>query len=123
MRTHQLAIALLILLCPISLKAFYCDSYIIDRDDTAAEVLGRCGEPATTTSWTVEESRGVSVYGGTPVRTRTGTIIYVGGSTRDKSVTHVYEEWVYNFGPSRFLYIVTFKNGRIVKIEDSGYGY
>lgn len=103
--------------------AFYCDNYIIGEKDTAARVLARCGEPATATSWTEEESRGTQIYAGAPIRTRYGKIVLAQGSMQQQSIIHTVEEWVYNFGPSRFMYIVRFKDGRIVKIDRDGYGY
>ena len=33
------------------------------------------------------------------------------------------EEWTYNFGPSRFMRILTFKNGKLVEIRTGDYGY
>ena len=33
------------------------------------------------------------------------------------------EEWVYNFGSTKFIYCVTFKNGRLVRIQAGEYGF
>ena len=33
------------------------------------------------------------------------------------------EEWVYNFGPTTFIYYVTFKNGRLDRIQAGEYGF
>lgn len=33
------------------------------------------------------------------------------------------EEWVYNFGPTKFIYYVTFVNGRLERIQAGGYGF
>lgn len=33
------------------------------------------------------------------------------------------EEWIYNFGPRKFLYFITLENGRVVKIEEGDYGF
>lgn len=33
------------------------------------------------------------------------------------------EEWTYNFGPSRFIRTLIFRNDRLVLITDGGYGY
>ena len=31
--------------------------------------------------------------------------------------------WTYNFGPSRLVYRLTFRDGKLVHIETSGYGH
>jgi flagellar basal body-associated protein FliL len=32
------------------------------------------------------------------------------------------EQWIYNFGPSEFVYYLTFVNGTLERIEVGGYG-
>jgi len=32
-------------------------------------------------------------------------------------------EWTYNYGPGQFLYFITMENGRVVKVEEGGYGF
>ncbi len=32
------------------------------------------------------------------------------------------EEWIYNLGPSSFMYYLTFENGVLTRIESGGYG-
>jgi Protein of unknown function (DUF2845) len=31
--------------------------------------------------------------------------------------------WTYNFGPSRLIYVLTFLEGKLAKMETGGYGY
>lgn len=33
------------------------------------------------------------------------------------------EKWVYNFGPTQFIYYLTFANGRLRRIQASEYGF
>jgi hypothetical protein len=33
------------------------------------------------------------------------------------------ERWTYNFGPNRFLQLVTLVNGKVAAVERGGYGY
>ena len=33
------------------------------------------------------------------------------------------EKWVYNFGPTKFIYYVTFVNGRLERIQAGEYGF
>ena len=74
------------------------------------DVVAICGEPASTRSWqeTIES----------------GT----GSQNKNKgyftaSITINYEEWMYNFGSTRFIQYLLFKNGILVNIESGGYGY
>jgi hypothetical protein len=85
-----------------------CDA-IIAIGDGKLDVLERCGEPTAADLW--EERIGVVA-----VDRAAG---YGGG----ESITLVREVWTYNRGPRRFLRLVHFENGRVVKIEDGGYGY
>lgn len=39
--------------------------------------------------------------------------------TREDQVS----EWVYNLGPTRFIRVLKFRNGRLLRIEMMGYGY
>jgi hypothetical protein len=32
------------------------------------------------------------------------------------------EEWVYNFGPTQFMQLLVFEEGRLVKIQNLDYG-
>jgi hypothetical protein len=85
-----------------------CDGGIVSLGDSELDLLGKCGEPALRHSRTEEratvareEDRGVSgVRVATTVRA-----------------------WTYNFGPQRFLYVVTLEGGKVVGIERGGYGY
>lgn len=45
-----------------------------------------------------------------------------GVTTERRSVTREYEEWTYNFGPRRFMQVVTFENGRLIDVQSAGYG-
>ncbi len=33
------------------------------------------------------------------------------------------EEWIYDFGPTKFLERLTFLNDRLVRVDELGYGY
>jgi hypothetical protein len=39
---------------------------------------------------------------------------------RQETVT--FEEWVYNFGPSKFIRILRFRNGLLSEVKTGGYG-
>lgn len=80
-----------------------CGDRIISTGDTKGEVLAKCGEPFYRTSHDEE------------LRERLD-------ETRSRKVVVTVEEWTYNFGPQRFLRLITFRNGRVVDIRTGGYG-
>jgi hypothetical protein len=80
-----------------------CDDRIISLGDTKADVLIKCGEPFTKESYQEE------------VRER------IGARSR-RTVYVTVETWTYNFGPQRFMRMLTFRNGQIVDIGTAGYG-
>lgn len=106
---------LALLLVPTPARAFYCGDRIVSKKDTMAEVLLKCGEPLTQASWVSEDTSGV-VVAALPTRVN-GVLTY-----RTRSIEHVYDEWVYNLGPHRFIQIVRFKDGRVVATDTGGYG-
>jgi hypothetical protein len=67
-----------------------CGNDLVDVGDSKIDVLAKCGEPVVRDEWYEEES------------------------FRRSSVSIRVEEWTYNFGPTRFIYFLKFKNGRLV---------
>jgi hypothetical protein len=86
-------------------SSFRCDGGIVAVGDTKLDLLGKCGEPA------LREDRSV-VQGAI---TRRGAPVPVAAST--------IESWTYNFGPQRFIELVTLEGGKVVALERGGYGY
>jgi len=84
--------------------ALRCGSDLVVVGDHRFEVLAKCGEPALIDSW--DRKVYVAPY-----------------DNRIESRQVVVEEWTYNFGSSRFVKILRFENGRLVHIEEAGYGY
>jgi len=80
-----------------------CAGGIVSDGDRRADLLMKCGEPDS------KESHD-EVIGDRP-----------GPGVRRKFLITV-EEWTYNFGPSRFVRIVTLKNGTISDIRAGNYG-
>jgi hypothetical protein len=72
------------------------------------EVLAICGDPNWTRSW--EESH------------ESGSVLRNKDFYRSAVIVYV-EEWTYNFGPTRFIQFLLFKNGILVNIESGRYGY
>ncbi len=80
-----------------------CGDRIISTGDTKGEVLAKCGEPFYRTSHDEELREHLD-------------------ETRSRKVVVTVEEWTYNFGPQRFLRVITFRNGLVVDIRTGGYG-
>lgn len=95
--------ALALLLLPAPASALRCGTRLVDVGDSKYDVLHRCGEPAAT-------------------ELRQEELIEEEGSGRRRVIT-VTEEWIYNFGPSSFLYVLLFHEDRLVWIETRGYGF
>jgi len=77
-------------LAPEALAGFRCDTELVRRGMTPFEVLERCGEPVFELGWT--DFR----YPGLFVRV---------------------DEWTYELGRNKFRRLLTFENGRLIRIE------
>ncbi len=106
MRTVPLAVALWAIMAAPAM-AMRCGTHLVSQGDAQAHVLRRCGEP-TDMSLRIEEETFLQNVGGATFRqTRTVTV----------------ESWVYNFGPTRAMERVEFRDGVVVRIETLGRGY
>lgn len=83
--------------------ALRCGSQIVSPGDPRSEVREKCGEPAWIEERTEEQA----------LETRKGAL---------RRFIHT-EEWIYNFGPSEFIRVLLFNNGKLVNIETRGYGF
>lgn len=86
-----------------------CEGGLISLGDSQLDVLGKCGEPALRDSRTVEQA----------TVAREADLPAVSG----ERVSAVVHDWAYNFGPQRFMYVVTLGGSKVVAIERGGYGY
>ncbi|NGY06037.1 DUF2845 domain-containing protein [Solimonas terrae] len=96
-----LALCVLLLLLPLPSRAadsMRCGSRIASVGMTAAELLAVCGDPSYRDVWAQPGG-----YGGG----------YLGNV----------EEWTYNFGSSQLLRVLRFRQGRLLSIDDDGYGF
>jgi hypothetical protein len=80
-----------------------CGGRIISTGDVKSEVLATCGDPAWKDSHQEE------------LRERRE-------SGQEHRVFVTVEEWTYDFGPNRFMRIITFRNGVVTDIRTGGYG-
>lgn len=80
-----------------------CGSAIVSIGSTAGEVLSKCGEPASGSQ---------------------REVITIDGRRQQRTIiTNDVEDWIFNFGPNQFQYLVTLKNGRVKRIQSLGKGY
>lgn len=77
--------------------ALRCNGRLVHAGDHQIEVLAKCGEPLWRERWEddVYERRFFDTL---------------------ERRSQVMEEWVYDFGPHRLLYLLRFRNGRLVEI-------
>lgn len=73
-----------------------CDRGIVAVGDSKLDLFAKCGEPS------LQEAESVA----------TGADLAL-----------VIERWTYNFGPERFLVIVSLQGGKVIAVERGGYGY
>lgn len=83
---------------------FRCGNRLVNEGDRLDEVFRRCGEP-TFRTFSIES-----------VSFETAPGLFV---TRQVQV----ETWTVNRGPREFVRYLTFRDGRLVRIDEGGYGY
>lgn len=87
-----------------SALGFTCNDKIVSTGDSKAEVVMKCGEPAS------KDSREEEITEKIDSETTRMTIVTT-------------DEWTYNFGPNALIRILTFRNGKLENIREAGYGY
>jgi hypothetical protein len=95
--------------------AFRCEDKLVSQGDTKFEVLSKCGEPAWIEKRTVKKIESHDDDGSSAQRHHR--------DHRTLVVPVEVEEWTYNLGPGRLIQILTFENGKLMKVENGGYGY
>jgi hypothetical protein len=90
--------------CLLFAESVECSRGTVFIDDSRADVLRKCSEPAWTESHQEEK------------------VERLDSATKLKQFINV-EEWTYNFGPSRFMRIITLENGKVTNIRTGDYGY
>ncbi len=83
-------IGLWLLMLATNAAALRCGSDLVTVGDSKVEVLRACGEPM---------------------------LIEVVGTEKTADRKEILEEWTYDRGPGSFLQILTFRGGRLVRIE------
>jgi Protein of unknown function (DUF2845) len=88
--------------------ALDCEGRLVSLGHTPWEVQAICGDP-------IQMEDGLEIIL-RPVYAPAGHVVDHLPMAVPKSV------WTYNFGPSRLVYLLTFVEGKLVKIGTGGYG-
>jgi hypothetical protein len=109
MRVLLLVLALAVPALVQASSSIRCDGGLVSAGDTKLDLLGKCGSPTLRDAR--DEERGhVAVE-------------REGGLGVGQKVTVTVEQWTYDFGPQRFVYVATLEGGKVIAIERGGYGY
>jgi len=107
MKTRRFIFGLLLCLVESPVWAFRCGMDLVTLGDYQIQVLRKCGEP-------IQKAHRVAYRA---VRLRNL------GFEQETYVPVDIEEWTYNFGPTRFMELLQFENGRLIDSRSLGYGY
>lgn len=101
----------ILLVTPPSAFALRCGTNIVDVGDAKIDVLRKCGKPDLVDEWEEED-----YYRSSPEIDRLG-------ETKKRTVRVFVEQWTYNFGATRLIYYLIFKNGVLSEIRTGEYGF
>ncbi|MEM9069146.1 MAG: DUF2845 domain-containing protein [Myxococcota bacterium] len=103
----RVAVVLTFLALSSSAMALRCGTRLVDEGDTQGHVQARCGEPVDVS-----------------LRIESQTVLQnIAGALFQQTVEIVVESWTYNFGPTRFMQRLEFRDGIVSRIETLGRGY
>jgi len=112
------------LLLPLDVLAMRCGNHLISKGDTQAKVLKYCGDPVQMhqhlglrSGVYLNRDRNMENNPATSLNYSRGHYINYG----HREV--VVEDWVFNFGPNKFMRRVTFEDGIVEKVVKLDYGY
>ena len=98
---------------------FRCGDKLAFVGDSTYTVKSICGDPDDTHHHT--ETKKVSRRVSEPCPT--GSHETVCSSTVEDSYSIEVDEWIYDFGSSRFIETLRFEDGKLANITDGGYGH
>lgn len=97
-----------------SANGMRCDNKIVDRGDTAYQVKSLCGPPDDARQRI--ERRSVRRVVQVPCATGRCSVVV------EDMIEVAVEEWLYDFGPQRFIQHLTFEEGKLVDVQSGSYG-
>lgn len=94
-----------------------CGTRLVSAGDSTYAVRSRCGDPqdATRRVETRTERRRVRVPCGRNGEAQCDRV-------QEVSADVVVDEWVYDFGPQRFVHYLTFVDNKLARVETGSYG-
>lgn len=107
-RLPRLAAAISALLFALPAHALFCGNNLVFAGLAKMQVLQRCGAPDFV-DHRIEYRLASQLYPLTQFPQQVGIPVDV-------------EEWIYDFGPQRFMELLRFENGRLHIIQNLGYG-
>ncbi|HFD12959.1 MAG TPA: DUF2845 domain-containing protein [Crenotrichaceae bacterium] len=117
----------LFLLVSETAQALRCDRHVINRGDHKTRVLQYCGEPGFVEQKTEYLDTGIRTESRANEITIQDQGIIGNSLSLESDNSHLipihYEIWTYNFGRHRLVHHLTFREGKLSKIEIGGYGY
>jgi hypothetical protein len=111
-----LLVGAVLLLLPERAFAFGCGGKIISEGDLVDVVVAKCGEP---TGRRIVKEEHTGSYSGT------STYLGQGRSTQEGTVTGTVQQveiLTYNCGEGRLIHLLTFKGGKLQKVDTAGHG-
>ena len=75
-----------------------CDGGLVGIGDSRLDLLAKCGPPS------LQEAEQVVL-------------------TVDTDLSLLIERWTYDFGPQRFIQVVSLRGGKVIAVERGGYGH
>jgi hypothetical protein len=118
-RLYTTLLVAALLLCNAPAHAFRCGNKLVKEDMHEAQVRAACGTP-TTSRIIGRAVQNINV----PIQR-----VHGGGWTQQRFPGYAFAqevivtEYVYNFGPRKFMRRLLFEGGVLVSIETIGYGY
>ena len=104
----RLCLLLSLLSFALPAAALRCGNDLISTGDRTGEVRRLCGEPQQ-----IDDREELRTWGVEDPRTG----LYTERTELVKS-----SEWLYDFGPRRLMRLLRFENGRLVEIDELGFG-
>ena len=113
---HRIALVFTVVLAGFvlatsSAEAMSCRNRLVVVGDPMVRVLDLCGDPSTVSERVVHRTQQVQRY------VSPGVIV-----TDVVTVSVTLTEWIYDFGPTRFMRGLVFEDGRLRVIDTLGYG-
>jgi len=119
-RALSVSVAVLLALLATPAHAFRCGNKLVREDMHEHQVLVACGEPATV------RNLGTAVRS-VHIPTHRTVLPGISSERYGRYGYYIQEvvitEYVYNFGPRKFMRRLLFEGGVLVSIEKIGYGY